>query len=402
MKAIITGASGFIGRSLVASLAADGVGLLLVGRDAGRLSLVFPEHETCDYSALPSRAAGCDTLVHLAVANNDSGLTDAEFSKANVELLEYLAVCSVQAGISRFINLSSIHALDERSQSAYARSKREGARRLAAIKGLNAVTVYLPLVYGAGWSGKLAFLNRLPGPVARRLFLVLRTLKATVHVSQLTDLVTTRSIPSSTRNLILFDGQRDNPFFQASKRLIDLAFAVSITALFWWLLLLTWTAIRLHSPGPGLFRQDRVGRGGRTFTCYKFRTMKQGTVQAGTHEVSAVAVTDGLGRFLRRSKLDELPQILNIFRNEISLVGPRPCLPVQSELVEARRIRGVLEIKPGITGLAQIEGIDMSDPDRLADRDADYVALQSLTLDLGILLGTALGRGQGDKIVRAT
>lgn len=401
MKAVITGATGFVGRRLVPLISADGADLILVGRDAGRLSERFPAHETCDYDSLPERAVGYGTLVHLAVANNDSGLTEAEFFEANVELLKRLAARAVRAGVSRFVNVSSVHALDDRNQSAYARSKREGARQLAAVPGLESVTVYLPLVYGDGWSGKLGFLNRLPEPFACSLFRILQALKATVHVSRLADLLkkADQAIPSPG-TLILSDGQQDNPVFQGTKRLIDLVFAISIMVFFWWLLALVWIAIRLHSPGPGLFRQTRVGRGGRPFTCYKFRTMKQGTAQAGTHEVSAVAVTDGLGSFLRRSKLDELPQILNIFRDEISLVGPRPCLPVQAELVEARRRRGVLEVKPGITGLAQIEGIDMSDPERLARRDADYVALQSLTLDLGILIATGLGRGQGDKIAK--
>lgn len=400
MKAVITGASGFVGRRLISLLSTDGAELLLVGRDARRLADQFPGRETCDYDALPDRAAGYDTLIHLAVANNDSGLSDAAFLEANVDLLERVARCAAKAGVTRFINVSSVHALDDRNQGAYARSKREGARRLAAIPGLKAVTVYLPLVYGDGWGGKLGFLNRLPRPLARGLFHVLKALKATVHVSRLADLVNADPGRPQPAAVILSDAQRDNTVFQAVKRLVDLVFALSILMFFWWLLGLVWLAIRLHSPGPGLFRQTRVGQGGRPFTCYKFRTMKQGTAQAGTHEVSAVAVTDRLGSFLRRSKLDELPQIFNILRDEISLVGPRPCLPVQVELVEARRRRGVLEVKPGITGLAQIEGIDMSDPHRLASRDADYVALQSLSLDLAILIATGLGRGQGDKIVK--
>ena len=399
MKTVITGASGFVGRNLVSLLSADGVELLLAGRDAGRLADLFPGHETCDYEALPARAVGYGAMIHLAVANNNSGLTEAAFFEANVELLERLARCAAKAGISYFVNVSSVHALDDRDQSAYAHSKREGATRLAAFRSLDSFTVYLPLVYGDGWSGKLGFLNRLPKPLARSLFRILKALKATVHVSQVADLVKADAAVPSQGNLILSDGQRDSLVFQATKRLIDLIFAISIIVFFWWLLGLVWIAIRLHSPGPGLFRQTRVGQGGRPFTCYKFRTMKQGTAQAGTHEVSAVAVTDGFGSFLRRSKLDELPQIFNILRDEISLVGPRPCLPVQVELVEARRQRVVLEVKPGITGLAQIEGIDMSDPHRLASRDADYVALQSLSLDLSILVATGLGRGQGDKIV---
>lgn len=398
MKAVITGATGFVGRELVPLLSAEGVQLLLVGRDTGRLAAAFPGFEISDYDSLAERAAGYDLLIHLAAANNDSGLDEAGFLKANVELVERLASVALQAGVSRFLNVSSAHALDDRNEGPYARSKREGARRLAAVPGLSSTTVYLPIVYGEGWTGKLSFLNGLPGPVARGLFGILRALKPTVHISRLAGFLLSGRMEASPAALVLSDSQRDNPAFHAFKRLIDLAFAVSILLLFWWLLVLVWLVIRLHSEGPGLFRQIRVGQGGRPFTCYKFRTMKQGTVQAGTHEVSAIAVTDGLGSFLRRSKLDELPQILNILRDEISLVGPRPCLPVQTELVEARRDRGVLEVKPGITGLAQIEGIDMSDPDRLATRDADYVALQSLALDVGILISTGLGRGQGDKV----
>lgn len=402
MKAVITGAAGFVGCRLVSLLSAVGAELLLVGRDAARVSEIFPKHETCDYDSLPDRAAGYDVLVHLAVANNDSGLTDAAFIEANVDLLERVADGAARAGIPRFVNVSSVHALDARNETAYARSKREGAQRLAARADLDAVTVYLPLVHGDGWSGKLRCLNRLPHPLAHGLFRMLAALKPTVHVSRLANLVIDGEGDVASDQLILSDGQRANPVFHVVKRLVDLVFAISIIVLFWWLLALVWLAIRLHSPGPGLFRQVRVGRGGVPFTCYKFRTMKQGTTQAGTHEVSAIAVTDGLGSFLRRSKIDELPQVLNILRNEISLVGPRPCLPVQVALVEARRRRGVLDVNPGITGLAQIEGIDMSDPERLARRDAEYVVLQSLMLDLGILIATGLGSGQGDKIVKRT
>jgi lipopolysaccharide/colanic/teichoic acid biosynthesis glycosyltransferase len=125
--------------------------------------------------------------------------------------------------------------------------------------------------------------------------------------------------------------------------------------------------------------------------------MRRGTPERGSHEIAASAVTP-LGRFLRRTKLDELPQIWNILRNEISLVGPRPCLPAQTRLIEERRRRGVLGLKPGISGLAQINGVDMADPERLARLDARYLALQSLMLDLRIILATFRGRGRGDGV----
>nr|WP_034329863.1 MULTISPECIES: lipid carrier--UDP-N-acetylgalactosaminyltransferase [unclassified Aminobacter] len=178
---------------------------------------------------------------------------------------------------------------------------------------------------------------------------------------------------------------------------MDLAFALVVIVFFWWALLMIWLAVKLQSPGPGIFAQRRIGRNGAEFTCYKFRTMRLGTKQAATNEVSASAVTK-LGHFLRRTKLDELPQVVNILRNEISLIGPRPCLPVQRDLIEERRKRGVLRLKPGISGLSQVNGIDMSEPVRLARHDARYAAMQSLRLDLKIALATVLGRGGGDRV----
>ena len=102
---------------------------------------------------------------------------------------------------------------------------------------------------------------------------------------------------------------------------------------------------------------------------------------------------------MRKTKIDELPQIWNIFRNEISLIGPRPCLPVQDELIEARKKLNVFSAKPGISGLAQINGVDMSEPVKLAMLDARYISLRSIQFDLKIIFATATGKGQGDKTI---
>ena len=153
-------------------------------------------------------------------------------------------------------------------------------------------------------------------------------------------------------------------------------------------------AVRRSSPGSPLFAQQRVGRHGRVFTCYKLRTMYQDTAHVPTHQAQASAVTP-LGSKLRRWKLDELPQLYNVLVGDMSLVGPRPCLPSQAELIAARQRRGVLEVRPGITGLAQVQGIDMSDPERLAAVDADYVARQSFIGDVRLLIATLTGGGVG-------
>ena len=125
--------------------------------------------------------------------------------------------------------------------------------------------------------------------------------------------------------------------------------------------------------------------------------LAKSTKQTGTHEVTADAVTE-IGAVLRKTKIDELPQVWNILCGEVSLVGPRPCLRVQHELIDALQERGVLDMVPRITGLAQINGVDMSNPVRLAEMDARYDTQRGLMLDMKIILDTFLGRGQGDRV----
>lgn len=180
-------------------------------------------------------------------------------------------------------------------------------------------------------------------------------------------------------------------------RILEFIAALGLLVLALPVLLILLLAVRLSSPGPALFRQERVGLEKRPFVLLKLRTMRTGTKQAGTHEVGADAVT-AVGRFLRKSKLDELPQLVNVLRGEMSFVGPRPCLPVQEQLVEERDRRGVFSVRPGITGLAQVRGIDMSDPIRLAEVDADYVARRSPSLNLAILWRTLTGQGFEDRV----
>jgi O-antigen biosynthesis protein WbqP len=175
------------------------------------------------------------------------------------------------------------------------------------------------------------------------------------------------------------------------KRLFDIAMSLLGLVFLGWLILGLAFAVRRNSPGPGLLAQERVGREGRSFLCYKLRTMYVGTAVLGTHEHAGASHITSLGRFLRRSKLDELPQLWNVLKGEMSLVGPRPCLPVQTTLVEARRRRGVLAIRPGITGKAQVMGVDMAEPERLAEIDAAYVTERSFAGDLVLILRTVTG-----------
>lgn len=176
------------------------------------------------------------------------------------------------------------------------------------------------------------------------------------------------------------------------KRLLDICLALVLLCLLFPAIAILLAIIILKSGWPGLFVQQRVGRLQKIFSCYKFRTMRNDTHNLPSHMVDKAAITDE-GKFLRKYKLDELPQLFNVLMGDMSFVGPRPCLPQQTELIEARHSRGIYNLFPGITGLAQINLIDMSEPALLAEYDALYLERQSLLLDLKILLATFLGSG---------
>lgn len=157
-----------------------------------------------------------------------------------------------------------------------------------------------------------------------------------------------------------------------------------------------WAVCAIDTRSP-LFVQTRVGRHRRPFALYKFRTMRPGTASVATHLADASAITP-LGNFLRRTKIDELPQLWNVLRGEMSLVGPRPCLTSQIELITAREALGVFTVRPGITGLAQLRGIDMSTPKLLAQTDAEMIAALDLCRYLRYIFATAVGKGGGDHV----
>lgn len=162
-------------------------------------------------------------------------------------------------------------------------------------------------------------------------------------------------------------------------------------------ILLIIAVLGLFDTGSPFFRQQRVGRYKKPFTLVKFRTMKVDTADMASHLASRSSITT-LGSFLRRTKLDELPQLWNVLKGEMSLVGPRPCLLSQSELIYEREQKGVFDVRPGITGLAQINGIDMSTPKLLAETDAEMIANLGLRSYFFFLFHTVAGKGAGDRV----
>jgi O-antigen biosynthesis protein WbqP len=181
------------------------------------------------------------------------------------------------------------------------------------------------------------------------------------------------------------------------KRILDITLALALAFPFALISIPIVIAVRLDSAGPALFKQRRLGRNGRTFTVLKWRTMATDTGDLPSHEASRSKITH-IGSVLRRTKLDELPQVWNVLTGDMSFVGPRPSLPSQTELIAARERLGVHRLRPGITGISQLAGLDMSDPERLAQMDSVYLHRNGVLVDLEIIVKTALNRGGGDAV----
>lgn len=181
-----------------------------------------------------------------------------------------------------------------------------------------------------------------------------------------------------------------------SIRFFDLILSVTGLVLFSPIMLLI-LLIGFFQAGSPIFRQERLGKKQSLFILLKFRTMSVDTASVATHLVRPDSITR-FGHFLRRTKLDELPQLWNVLIGEMSVVGPRPGLPSQRVLTEAREKLGVFDVKPGITGLAQIKGVDMSTPTPLAKIDSEMIDTMSTKNYFKYVFFTILGKGQGDRL----
>ncbi len=175
------------------------------------------------------------------------------------------------------------------------------------------------------------------------------------------------------------------------KRLFDLALAIVAAAVLALPITLVWLAVRLTSKGPALYWSDRVGQGNRIFRMPKFRSMRVGTPAVATHLLSDPKVyLTPIGSFLRKSSLDELPQLWSILKGDMSFVGPRPALFNQDDLIALRTEFTVDQLLPGLTGWAQVNGRDeLPIPQKVA-LDVEYLQRQSLWVDIKIIWMTAL------------
>jgi lipopolysaccharide/colanic/teichoic acid biosynthesis glycosyltransferase len=203
-------------------------------------------------------------------------------------------------------------------------------------------------------------------------------------------------------------GSRAVPRRLSSKRMFDLVVALFLVCLTLPILIIIWLLVRTTSPGKAMFRQTRIGRLGRPFVMYKFRTMHNGCDDAIHREYVRKLLTDDtppvggekglykleadprvtrVGRLLRKTSLDELPQLLNVVKGDMSLVGPRPALPYEAELFSATH-RARFLVAPGVTGLWQICGRSKLPMQQGLDLDLEYIQRRSFWLDLQILIKT--------------
>lgn len=162
-------------------------------------------------------------------------------------------------------------------------------------------------------------------------------------------------------------------------------------------LLIATTIVGYFDTGSPLFIQERVGKNKKPFKLVKFRTMRLDTASVASHLADSSSITK-LGKILRKTKLDELPQLVNVLKGEMSLVGPRPNLYNQQELIKARDNQGLYNVLPGITGLAQLNGIDMSTPELLAKTDKEMIDGLTMKKYFSYIIRTALGKGSGDAV----
>lgn len=179
-------------------------------------------------------------------------------------------------------------------------------------------------------------------------------------------------------------------------RILDF-FAAFFGLFFLWPILLIVTIFGFFDTGSPIFVQERVGRNKKPFKLIKFRTMGVDTVSVASHLASSSSITT-FGMFLRKTKIDELPQLVNVLKGEMSLVGPRPNLFNQVELIEERDALGIYDVLPGVTGLAQVKNIDMSTPLLLAQTDKEMVDTLTIKRYFQYIIMTATGSGSGDAI----
>lgn len=509
-KVLITGATGFVGRSLVSTMSGYDV-VAAVRKRSDQLPDQVQQYDGMELgpnTQWSEALQGVSHIVHLAgvvPGVYSAAEEEAAFQRVNVEGTLNLARHAVSAGVQRFIFISSIgvngsitdfpftHFNAPQPHNAYAHSKYQaelGLQELLKDTGTELVVIRPPLIYGRHVSGKfrqlLAISSKgLPLPLGainnRRSYVFLENLtdlikcclthpaaaNQTFLASDGNDISTTELLRMLAASLgkpsrlmpvpvwalrfpakllgkeALIDSLCGNleldishtthtldwaPPVSVSRALLETADSfllnrergtntagkqepTKLLRLFDILLslfglvvglpvLLALLVLGYFDTGSPLFRQERVGRNQQPFTLVKFRTMRPDTASVASHLADQSAITP-LGRFMRKTKLDELPQLWNVLKGEMSLVGPRPGLFNQEELTTERDEQGIFSVRPGITGLAQVNNVDMSTPKLLAETDRKMLDSLSAANYFKYIVMTVTGGGTGDAVDRS-
>ncbi|WP_298979229.1 hybrid nucleoside-diphosphate sugar epimerase/sugar transferase [uncultured Psychrobacter sp.] len=505
-RLLLTGATGFVGNAIQQRIVADANYDLTIAvrnineqSDAVRIVKVDDLTTSTDWSdALKSVDVVVHTAARVHVMDDKSANPLTEFRKINVEGTLNLARQAVDAGVKRFIFISSIKVNGEGTElgrpytasskpnptDPYGLSKYEaelGLKEIASNSAMSYVIIRPTLVYGENVKGNFQSLMKwtykgVPLPVGG----IKHNLRSLVSVDNLVDFIITCIEHKDAKNEVFLVSDDDdistadlleeiskglgvkNKAINIPPKLINTAASVigksgvgqrlsgslqvdiskAKTLLGWEPkystsesiqktakyyksslaasqsmslqrpldivfsttglvvaspLLIGVTAIGYLDTGSPLFIQERVGKNQKPFKLIKFRTMKVTTESVASHLVDNTSITK-LGKVLRKTKLDELPQLINVLKGEMSLVGPRPNLFNQKDLIEAREEMGVYDVSPGITGLAQLSGINMSTPERLAKKDKEMIDTLNLKSYFSYILSTAIGKGSGDAV----
>ena len=197
-------------------------------------------------------------------------------------------------------------------------------------------------------------------------------------------------------------GNQKKHVYATVKRVLDVFFSSLLLFFLALPMLLIWFSVRISSRGEGIFKQARIGKNGKSFVCYKFRTMyKDAPSNTPSSDFASVEkYVTPIGRILRRTSLDELPQLYNVLKGDMSLVGPRPLIFEETEMHRMRKEAGVYSIRPGLTGLSQINGRDSITDERKAELDRAYLEAFGFIQDVKIIGKTVTGVISGDGIAK--
>jgi nucleoside-diphosphate-sugar epimerase/lipopolysaccharide/colanic/teichoic acid biosynthesis glycosyltransferase len=392
-----------------------------------------------------------DPLSEFRIINTRGTLNIAQ-QAADAGVKRFIFISSIKVNGESTVPYQPYHYNDQvLPEDAYGQSKaeaEEGLRKIAKETGLEVVIIRPPLVYGPGVKGNFASMMKLASKNLPLPLGAIHNKRSLVALDNLVDLIVVCiDHPKAANETFLVSDDQDVSTTQLLKKmtiaagkkpwliplpmnLIQLGATIlgkksvsdrlcgslqvdishTTDALNWtppigleegllrcFQKLIFIYLVGLLESGSPVFRQERVGKNRKPFILVKFRTMSIDTASVASHLASSASITR-MGALLRKTKLDELPQLWNVLKGEMSLVGPRPGLFNQKELTAAREVKNVFKVRPGITGLAQVNDIDMSTPELLADTDSKMIAGMNINNYFKYIFQTVLGAGAGDRI----